>query len=168
LVLLAQLAARDDDTDRVRVLLEELIVVAADTPRWWCTELTGAARAATAVGAFDLAERLIPERPVDMRRPELMRRTARAILGLATGDADDMVEPLTSLVTEWGSFGHRLESALCNQALAQVLDMVGDHDGATISRMAAADGLAGLGVPTTPWWTPGAGGQVRSVDVVGD
>jgi tetratricopeptide (TPR) repeat protein len=142
--------ARIGDRDRAVALAGEFDEATADGPteyhELYLPEIVRALVAATHV---DLAERIVGDRPVFVRRTRLAVASSRAVLADARGDLDGAENAFREASQGWEAWGGRFEQAHALAGLARVLEGLGRDEEATAPSARAATALEQLGVAVT-------------------
>ena len=106
------------------------------------------ARVLIAAGASDLAERIVGEREVHVRRTRLAVASCRALLDEARGDLDAAVSGFRAVAAEWEGWGGRFEQAHAAAGLARSLEASGKVGEAALAANKADSIFASLGMLT--------------------
>lgn len=139
--------------DEAAALAIELGTATAGHDRWRCSDLHNAVRVLVTLGRFDDAAALLVDQPLGMTRPELVRRTARAVVDEATGPAEQALTATMELHRRWERFGSPLEAGLAALAAARLAARLGRDAEAERWRTIGSERLIPLGVdPGTCWW----------------
>ncbi len=106
------------------------------------------ARVLIAAGTIDLAERIVGERAVHVRRTRLAVASCRALLDEARGDLDAAVSGFRAVAAEWEAWGGRFEQAHAAAGLSRSLETSGKIGEAALAANKADSIFASLGMPT--------------------
>jgi class 3 adenylate cyclase/tetratricopeptide (TPR) repeat protein len=121
--LIERAAGRPDES---LSLMEEFERSTRERPTWFrAKEIPELARACAAVGAVELAERLLDALPVHARRHQLSLLTARAVLEETRGDLEGALQHSIEAADGWRAFGHVLEVGWTELAAGRCLVQLG-------------------------------------------
>jgi tetratricopeptide (TPR) repeat protein len=111
LMLGAGVAAATGDRTRAAELLAELEERTRGRARSRGIEAAECARVAVAVGETAAVERIVADAFPPVRRADLQRLAARAVLAEAAGSVDEALRRYTEAAAGWAAFGNVFESA---------------------------------------------------------
>ena len=107
-------------------------------------------RLLTATGETDLAERIIGEREVYVRRTRLAVASCHALLAESSGDVDAASLGFRQVEAEWEAWGGRFEQAHAVAGLARSLEASGKIGEAALAASKADSIFASLGMRESP------------------
>jgi hypothetical protein len=137
------------DRPTATALAEEFDAATADGPTEYRElYLPEIVRVLLASGELELAERIVGERAVHVRRTKLAVDSSRAALAEARGDLDEAADGHAATVKGWEAWGGRFEAGHALAGLGRVLTTLGRIDDAAAVTRRADEIFGTLGMRT--------------------
>ena len=141
-------AAAGDQTQALALADEFDAATAAGPTEYRELYLPEVVRVLIAAGEPDLAERIVGDRPVHVRRTRLAMMSSRALLAEARGDAKTTSAGFREAASGWEAWGGRFEQGHAAAGLARTLEALGKTGEAALAANKADSILGPLGVKT--------------------